>query len=325
MGHSPTISHSASMVGGTRKATGLSWRDVFFVKSGTMTSTPGCHYRGRNVQGVVLRSSHGAVMKLAKVEKVEKENSSTLEEEANMKSNAVRFVLIALILVAIESLAQESPAKPEAQAKATQAQARQTLPLTVEEKSAVERMVLSDARIRKIVGAEKPRIFISEARADKAEAEAFLEGTTDKLPAHWITVVVFNPRTNKAAQILMSLDQHQIQEVQQIKVSEVPFARDDADEALTLAKANPDLHRVVGSRLEQFVLLESGSNVRVPLAAQALPLLNSNPDDPCSADRCLDLIFRTETGYLPVRATVDLTTRTVKITSRERREGGDHK
>jgi hypothetical protein len=241
-----------------------------------------------------------------------------------MKSTAIRFVLIALIL-AVGSLAEESPAKPEAPAKATQGQARQTLSLTVEEKSAVERVVLSDARIQKIVGAEKSRVFISEARADKAEAEAFLEGTPDKLPAHWITVVVFNPRTNKAAQSLMSLDQNRILEVQQIKVSEVPFARDDADEALTLAKANPDLRRVVGSRLERFVLLESGSNVRVPLTAQALPLLNSNPDDPCSAHRCLDLIFRTETGYLPVRATVDLTSRTVKITSRERREGRDHK
>ncbi len=43
------------------------------------------------------------------------------------------------------------------------------------------------------------------------------------------------------------------------------------------------------------------------------PLRSVDPNDACSRNRCLDLIFRTETGYLPVRADVDLTAQTVAV------------
>jgi hypothetical protein len=78
----------------------------------------------------------------------------------------------------------------------------------------------------------------------------------------------------------------------------------------------------VGGRLDQFTILESGSDARVPFAAQALPLRSTNPRDPCSTDRCLDLIFRTEEGYLSVRAHVDLTKRTATIENKQ--DGGQH-
>jgi hypothetical protein len=38
-------------------------------------------------------------------------------------------------------------------------------------------------------------------------------------------------------------------------------------------------------------------------------LRSSNRSDPCAIDRCLDLIFRTPKGYLPLRVHVDLTRR----------------
>lgn len=188
----------------------------------------------------------------------------------------------------------------------------------------IERALLSDKRVREIVGEEKPRILIADPETDKAEAEAFLEGTTEKRPSRRVSVAVFNPKTNKAAHVLLSLEEIRVLEVREIKADDVPFSREDAEDALALAKANPDVRRAVGENLERFNLLESGSDARIPFAAQALPLRSTNPRDPCSTNRCLDLIFRTEEGYLPVRAHVDLTKRTVTIESRQGREKGEH-
>ena len=82
---------------------------------------------------------------------------------------------------------------------------------------------------------------------------------------------------------------------------------------LALAKANPELRRAVGETLDRFAILEPGSEERVPFAAQVLPVVSTNRNDPCSTDRCVDLIFRTENGYLPLRAHVDLTRRAVAV------------
>ena len=66
-------------------------------------------------------------------------------------------------------------------------------------------------------------------------------------------------------------------------------------------------------------LNEPDSEERVPFAAQVLPLVSTNQNDPCGSNRCVNLIFRTENGYLPVRAHIDLTRRTVAIQGGGRR------
>jgi hypothetical protein len=196
--------------------------------------------------------------------------------------------------------------------------------LTSEERSFVETAVLADKRVRQIVGEEKPRILISAPDTDKTEAQAFIEGTSEKPPSHRVTATVFNPKTNKAARVLIMFEDRRVLEVQEIKPDDVPFSREDAEEALALAKASPEVRRALGDRLEQFNLLDSSNEARSRFAAQALPLRSTNPRDPCSANRCLDLVFRTEEGYLSVRAHVDLTKRTVTLESRRQREKGEH-
>ena len=196
--------------------------------------------------------------------------------------------------------------------------------LTSEERSLVEKAVLEDKRVRQIVGEEKPRILIAAPETDKTEAQAFIEGTSEKPPSHRVTATVLNPKTNKAARVLFLFESRRVLEVQEIKPDDVPFSREDAEEALALAKANPEVRRALGEKLEQFNLFDSGNEARSPYVAQALPLRSTNPRDPCSTNRCLDLVFRTEEGYLSVRAHVDLTKRTVTLESRRQREKGEH-
>ncbi len=191
-------------------------------------------------------------------------------------------------------------------------------PLTTQDSLAIERTTLADARVRAIVGAGRPRLIIADAEFDKADAEAFLADTSQTPPLRRLTVVVFNMQTNKAARAVVSLAQNRILAVQRIPVSDVPFVREDADQALALAKGSPAVRRAVGDTVTRFEIVNSGAQESMPFAAQALPLRSINPRDPCSVDRCLDLIFRTANGYLPVRAHVDLTKRTVTVEGRGR-------
>jgi hypothetical protein len=194
--------------------------------------------------------------------------------------------------------------------------------LTTEEKDRVERAVLSDPRIRAIVGEGQPRIATTDVQFDKAEAEAFLTGRSTAPPTRRVTIVLINPQTHQAARALIEPSQNRVVTVESIAASDVPFLPDEAQQALALAKADVNVRRAIGDSLDRYVILESGNEAHVPLAAQALPLRSTDPRDPCSINRCVDLIFRTERGYLPFRAHVDLTARTVEIHGST---GGQHR
>jgi hypothetical protein len=185
--------------------------------------------------------------------------------------------------------------------------------ITTEEKLLIERMVLADPRIRAIVGEGQPRITSTDVQVDKAEAEAFLTGRSTTLPTRRMTVVLINPQTQQAARALIELAQNRVLTVESIAASDVPFLEDEAQQALALAKTDVNVRRAIGDSLDRYVILESGNEARVPFAVQALPLRSTDPRDVCSINRCVDLIFRTEQGYLPFRAHVDLTARTVEI------------
>lgn len=215
------------------------------------------------------------------------------------------FLLASLLLITGTQSAQNSPKTPP--------QGRENLTLTTQEKSVMQNTALADARVQRVVGAGQVRVLLGEARPDKNEAIAFYKGETQKPPSHNVWAVVFNPKTNKAAEVFLSLEQNTILKVQEIQAVDVPLTREDVDEALALAKASPEVRRAVGSRIDQFVVLDRGATQPVPFEAQTLRVRSVDPNDPCTLDRCLDLVFKTETGYLPLRAAVDLTQHTVTV------------
>ena len=228
---------------------------------------------------------------------------------------ASRCVVIAGALLATLNCSEPGLAQVQSPAGAAAS-------ITTEEKLLIERAVLSDPRIRAIVGEGQPRITSTDVQFDKAEAEAFLTGRSTTLPTRRVTVVLINPQTQQAARALIELSQNRLLTVESIAASDVPFLPEEAEQALALVKADVNVRRAVGDSLDRYVILESGNEARVPFAAQALPLRSTDPRDICSINRCVDLIFRTEQGYLPFRAHVDLTARTVEMHSST---GGQHR
>jgi hypothetical protein len=188
--------------------------------------------------------------------------------------------------------------------------------MTPAERQAAEQFTLEDPRVRAVVGMERPRIIATDVSVDKAEAEAYLAGRSPNPPTRRVTLVLFNRGSGEAARAVVAPSQNRVLAVQRIDPSDVPVVSDDVGEALTLAKGDPAVRRAIGDTLDRFETLEPGSDRQVPFAVQALPLRGTDPRDPCSVDRCLDLIFRTERGYLPVRARVNLTGRAVTVEGR---------
>jgi len=184
---------------------------------------------------------------------------------------------------------------------------------TTADKAAAERAALADSRVQTLLGAGQPRVITAEAEPDKREAEEFLAGRSAAPPKRRVVVVLSNPQTSKAVRALVVVPQNQVVAIESIRPADVPLVRDDAEQALALAKANPELRQAVGETLDRYAILQPGSEERVPFAAQVLPVVSTNRNDPCSTNRCVDLIFRAENGYLPLRAHVDLTRRTVAV------------
>jgi hypothetical protein len=185
--------------------------------------------------------------------------------------------------------------------------------LTPTERVSVRQIVVNDARVRSLIGAGTARVIVGEAEVDKAEAERYLSGQSTMPPTRRVALLVFNPATNHAARTLVVLGTPRIESVERIDPADVPLTKEDAVGALALAKGNADIRRIVGDTIDRYVIAEPGLDAGGPFVAEALPLLSGNPQDPCHADRCLDVIFRGEHGYLPVRAHADITKQSITV------------
>jgi hypothetical protein len=188
--------------------------------------------------------------------------------------------------------------------------------LTEEEARTVERAALAEPRTRELLSTDRPRVISVTVEPNKAQAGAFLSGTSATAPSRRATVVLFNAETNRAGQVVLAVPSGgppRVLEVRRIDPADVPFGPEDARAALDLARRDPAVRRAVGDILDRFELLEPDSDTQPPYAAQVLPLRSTNPQDPCANGRCLDIIFRTQDGYLSVRPTVNLTRRTVTL------------
>jgi hypothetical protein len=193
------------------------------------------------------------------------------------------------------------------------AQQLEAASMTVTEQQAASREALADRRVRILLGEGEPTVVSTDAIVDKVQAEAFLAGNKPEPPARQASVLFWNRKTGKAARALVALPKGGVLEAVPVNVRDVPVIKEEVQEALDLAKADSSFRRAAGVDVSRFRVAEPGSTSAESYVAQALPLRGTESSDPCTQDRCLDLIFRVENGYLPVRAHIDLTRRQVQL------------
>jgi hypothetical protein len=184
------------------------------------------------------------------------------------------------------------------------------------ERARVTARVLADDRVRSLVGAN-PRIYVGAPVFEKPAG-----ATTSARAAaaiRRVSVLLYDPKANRAARALTSSD-GTVQNVEQIPATDVGIMPEDTTDALQILRDNSQVQRAI-PRLERF-RPEPADGSPPPLrsyVAQLLPVHSTDPHDPCSTDRCADVIFRTPSGYLTVGAHVDLTKRTAELTGEGRR------
>ncbi len=190
-------------------------------------------------------------------------------------------------------------------------------PLTPDEESAAERIARSDKRVKEIFGEREVRL-VSATPVLIKQGESL-----EKIDVHQrvVEVVLFRPEPEVGARVLVNLGQNSVANVERLDSRQVPFTPDDLNDAFQLALRDPQVQKALGSEAQSFHV--QGQRNMPPAAASenvvsGLPIRSSDPKDPCSKHRCLQLFFRRGTDFLsePV-VTVDLTAKHVSVERRK--------
>jgi len=189
--------------------------------------------------------------------------------------------------------------------------------LDAEQRAGIERVILANPDIRTAFPDGRLRVIISQPEPVKSESQAFLTGQRVEPPSSYVTALVLDPARNVARRITVSQQGNRVLSVQPVEPNTVPFGEEDLIAAWGLAQRNAELQRSLTGYAGRFRPLSPASEAVEPFAVEPLPLRSIGPKDLCTRDRCLDLIFRTPDGYLPLRAHVNLTRGTVTVARRQ--------
>lgn len=189
--------------------------------------------------------------------------------------------------------------------------------LDAEQRAGIERVILANPDIRTAFPDGRLRVIISQPEPVKSESQAFLTGQRVEPPSSYVTVLVLDSTRNVARRVTVSQQGNRVLSVQPVEPNMVPFGEEDLIAAWGLAQRNPELQRFLTGYAGRFRPLAPASEAVEPFAVEPLPLRSIDPKDLCTRDRCLDLIFRTPDGYLPLRAHVNLTRGTVTVARRQ--------
>lgn len=209
------------------------------------------------------------------------------------------FAAAALWSGALVAVAQPAPPARGGPALAPELDLRQRADLNA--------LVLANPEARAALGGDtQPRLHYGTPVYDKAEVEAYLQGRTDQAPSPRASVLAVGRAA--AASLEVSVRDRRVMAVRPVALGDTPLFDEDIAEALGLVRGAGPARDALGERLARFEPAAAGREYP-PSAyvAEALPLRSSDPQDPCSRDRCLEFVFRTPQGYLPQRVQVDLT------------------
>lgn len=181
-------------------------------------------------------------------------------------------------------------------------------PLETHQLRALESVVREHPEVRALAPA---RVIMSNPHFDKAEAEAFLSGERAAPPTLRVEALVIDAKHQAVQRVIVEPTENRIHSIERIAPMPAPFIMDDVHAAWALAQQDQNVRAALGKSLDKFKVGEPDGSPGESFIVEVLPLRSVDPNDPCTHNRCMDLLFRGEGGYLPFRAEVNLTTRTV--------------
>jgi hypothetical protein len=127
-------------------------------------------------------------------------------------------------------------------------------------------------------------------------------------------VLFYRSDTNDGLRVLVDAATGQVLDSATIRTQSVPIGRAEVQSAAALALNNASVQALLGSDASTFHVGIAASDSDNTI--EGLRLASSDPSDPCSQQRCIELFFRQRGSYIAgYRFSVNLTTSTVQVTN----------
>jgi hypothetical protein len=198
---------------------------------------------------------------------------------------------------------QETTERPQATTER-----RALEPLNVDEHAAVERVARAEPRVKELVGETGVRVVSVTPVLIKTESPTQFDVTQRQ-----VEVILFHPEREVGARVIINLQQNKVVAVTKLSGDQVMMTNDDVADAFHLALRDPEVVKVLGPEAQRFQIGNPPSGARPENAVEGLPVRSTDPNDPCSKHRCINLLFRRGNNYLTQSVTVDLTAKHVTV------------
>lgn len=125
--------------------------------------------------------------------------------------------------------------------------------------------------------------------------------------ANQFVVDVATPNHSSGLRALVNLATSLVVRTQRLDPVDIVFTQSDVAYAFALVRNLPSVRTRLGSTLPLYHV-GGVADMRPPYRVEALPVRGADLRDPCTAHRCLELLFHTPRGYVAgLRVLVDLT------------------
>jgi hypothetical protein len=234
-------------------------------------------------------------------------------------SRKVGFSLLFAFTAFVIFSALRLPAQEDRQSETSTAMEKRSLdPLVAEERAYAERIARNDPQVKKLLGEAKIRVISVEPTLIKSESPERVDVT-----ARYVEVVLFRPEGEVGARVTVNLGRKAVVQVQRLTGSQVPMTSDDLNEAFQLAIRDTRVQEVLGADVKSFQVQGALNEPNSPSPENlvtGLPLRSTDPKDPCSKHRCLELFFRRGVDFLSGPSVIaDLTAKRLYVERRKPR------
>lgn len=189
-------------------------------------------------------------------------------------------------------------------------------PITPAEAARAQEIARSDDRTRQLLGPEARLVYVLSIAPKRTPSD-------DEPRGRHADLLYIRNDNEFGVRVLVDLVAGRVVDQARVPASSVPLGRSDVAEALRIAVESPELRELLGARASEFHVLSGPLTQEAATSdfVEGLRHTGAGPNDPCSRDRCVYLLFNSG-GHLILQdreILVDLNTRRVRVT----RAGGN--
>jgi hypothetical protein len=219
-----------------------------------------------------------------------------------MKSRCTFFRIIPLILLATAIAVAQQRYRPAD-------------PLDASERERAVNLAREEALRQKQLQPEKFSLVGVELVGFK-DSTVKNEPAPETSPRH-ASVLFYRSDRNDGLQVLVDLAAGRARDLVTLRGPSVPIGREEVERAAAIALQDAGVKTLLGDAVSSFRVGIAQSDQENTI--EGLRVLGAGPNDPCSRQRCVDLFFRQNGGYIVgSRVTVNLSTSTVRVTNTNR-------